>query len=110
MALPRVNLEGGKSSLPSTIPSPFTNHYAVTGAKTITITTGWRCAFTADADIWIAAAGSVAAVPAGDVTNGTGSSPLIKGQTRIFEIESGATFSVIAATGTANVGVEIWGT
>lgn len=110
MALRRINLVGGPSSLPSTTVPGYRNHYVVTAAKTITVPAGaFRMVLCPDANIWWAADGTAAVVPAGDVTDGTGSAFWGAGQTRIFEVSPADTLSVISASGTANVGVEFWG-
>jgi hypothetical protein len=83
----------------------FVNHYPVTTAKTVTVPAGYTgVVIESDADIWLS--DGTAAIPAGDVTNGTGSFPLKGGASRGFDVSPGQTISVISASGTANVAFE----
>lgn len=94
-----------RNSVPM-IPFPlYVNHRAVTVAEDETVPAGaTRVFITTDADVWLA--DGTAAVPAGDVTNGSGSFLLKAGVTRGFFVTPAQTISVISASGTAHVSFE----
>lgn len=90
------------------LPFPvYVNHRAVTTAETETVPAGaTRVFITTDADAWLS--DGTAAVPAGDVTNGTGSFLLKAGVCRGFFVTPAQTLSVISASGTAHISFEYY--
>lgn len=92
-----------------TTPFPIhVNHRAVTAAETETVpANAYRVVINSDAAIWMS--DGTAVVPAGDVTDGTGSFLLGAFQPRCFEVVPDQTLSVISASGTANVSFEYFG-
>lgn len=85
----------------------FTNHLVVTTAKTATAPSWAKSVIiSADADIWLS--DGTAAIPAGDVVDGTGSFLMKDGQAECFDITPGQTISIISASGTANVGLRFF--
>lgn len=91
------------------IPFPVhVNHRAVTTAETETVPAGaYSVVIMVDAIAWFS--DGTAAVPAGDVTNGTGSFPISPGQALCFDVAPAQTLSVISASGTANVAFLYYG-
>lgn len=91
------------------IPFPaFVNHHAVTVAEAETVPAGaYSVVIKTDATIWLS--DGTAAVPAGDVTNGSGSFPMAPGEAICFDVVPGQTISVISASGTANVAFLYYG-
>src|SRR5688500_15985246 len=83
----------------------YVNHRTITTAEAETVPAGYcGVIMVADADIWFSA--GTAAVPTGDIVDGTGSSFLKAGATRGFDVSPGQTISVISASGTAHVAFE----
>lgn len=91
------------------IPFPsHVNHRVVTAAETETVPAGaYMVVIKTDATIWLS--DGTAAVPAGDVTNGTGSFPMSPGEAICFDVVPAQTISVISASGTANVAFLYYG-
>jgi len=85
------------------IPFPaYVNHRAVTVAETETVpANAYVVVIKTDAVAWFSR--GTAAVPAGDVTDGTGSFPISPGEAILFDVKPGTEIRVIAASGTANV-------
>lgn len=90
------------------LPFPtYVHHRTVTTAETETVPAGATRVFvTADADAWLS--DGTAAVPAGDVTDGTGSFLLKAGVCRGFFVTPGQTISAISASGTAHISFEYY--
>jgi hypothetical protein len=81
------------------------NHRTAAAAETETAPT-WAGSviITPDADAWFS--DGTAAVPTGDVDDGTGSFLISAKATRAFYITPGQTFSFVPATGTVHVSFE----
>jgi hypothetical protein len=82
----------------SAVPRGHVDNYLLTAgvAKTITIPTGARYVmFTSSADLWVVIGSGIAAIPTGDVTDGSGSelNPIcrwIEGETQMSIISGAA--------------------
>jgi hypothetical protein len=78
------------------------NDYTFSAAKSITVPAATSAVIiSSDVDIWLSA--GTAAVPSGDVIDGTGSFFFAKGTVREFDVVPGQVFTAIPATGTAHV-------
>lgn len=98
----QVGLRGGLPCLP--LP-PYVNNRTVTTAEdeTVPATAAW-CVIISDAAIWWALGTGAAVVPTGDVTDGSGSSPLGAWViSPVFAVTAGQKISVVSPSGTAHV-------
>ena len=91
------------------IPFPsYVNHHVVTAAEAETVPAGaYMVVIKTDATIWLS--DGAAAVPAGEVVDGTGSFPQGAAEAICYDVVPGQTISVIAASGTANVSFLYYG-
>lgn len=95
-----------REALPITALSFYVNNRTISSAETETVPTGaGRVVITSDGDAWMNPNGT-AAVPSGDVTDGTGSICLKAGVARVFYVAAGNSLSIIAASGTVHVSYE----
>jgi hypothetical protein len=92
--------------IPETAFADNLGNITATTAKTVTVPgSAFRVVINADADIWINPNGT-AAVPTGDVTDGTGSMFQMKGLRTAYQVAPTGTFSIIPATGTVHASFE----
>ena len=100
--------QGLKLSRRQGVSTPFpsyVNHRSITTAEAETVPAGMSMVIiSSTSDIWLS--DGTAAVPTGDVVDGTGSFPLKAGVARGFDVTPAQTISVIPASGTALVAFE----
>lgn len=91
------------------IPFPsYVNHHVVTTVEAETVPAGaYAVVIKTDAVIWLS--DGTAAVPAGELVDGTGSFPMSPGEAICFDVVPGQTLSVVSAAGTANVAFLYYG-
>jgi hypothetical protein len=92
---------GRRGTQGTPFPSNIYN-YTFSASKTVTVPAATTSVIiSTDADIWLSTTGA-AAVPTGDVVDGTGSFFLAKGTVREFDVIAAQTFTMIPTTGTAH--------